>query len=64
MKNDILEVLTNPKAVVVVEWGDIVKDFLPNDRLEITIQATGDEMREFIPKAIGKKHEKLLEALK
>jgi tRNA threonylcarbamoyladenosine biosynthesis protein TsaE len=64
MKNDILEVLTNPKAIVVVEWGDIVKDFLPNERLEITIQATGDDTREFIFKAASRKYKKILEALK
>ncbi len=40
---ELAEFLDDPKAVVVVEWGDIVKDELPKDRLEIEIKPTPDD---------------------
>jgi tRNA threonylcarbamoyladenosine biosynthesis protein TsaE len=40
------EVLGDPKVVVVVEWGDLVKDYLQADHLTITIKATSNERRE------------------
>ena len=63
MKNDILEVLANPKAIVVIEWGDIVKDFLPNERLEITIQPTDEASRILAFKATGGKYRELMKDL-
>ena len=45
--NELAEVVYDEKAVVVVEWADIVEDVLPADRLTITIKSTGDETRVF-----------------
>ncbi len=33
--HELAEVLEDPKAVVVVEWGDVVSDVLPEKRLTI-----------------------------
>lgn len=45
--NELSEVLGDPKAVVVVEWADIVGDVLPTERLTIQIKNTGETQREF-----------------
>lgn len=56
MHDELAEVLADPKAVVVVEWGKIVKDILPAKRLTITLRATGDKSRELTftyPESLG-----------
>ena len=45
MKNELEEILTDPKAIVVIEWADIVKDLLPVNRLVIKIIADGGTTR-------------------
>lgn len=47
MRDELAEVIVDPQAVVVVEWGDIVEDVLPADRLTVTIRASGETSREF-----------------
>lgn len=48
MRDELTEALADPEAVVVVEWGKIVEDVLPAERLTITLRATGDQSRELI----------------
>ncbi len=45
MADELAESISDPHAVVVVEWGDIVADVLPGDRITITILATGNDSR-------------------
>ena len=37
MADDLSENLKNPKNVIVIEWGESIKNFLPNNRTVITI---------------------------
>jgi tRNA A37 threonylcarbamoyladenosine biosynthesis protein TsaE len=37
-----LEELAGPDAVVVVEWGDVVRDAFADDRLEVTLAFVPD----------------------
>lgn len=46
MADELHEVAHDPDAVVVVEWGDIVADVLPADRITITIRAVTENDRE------------------
>lgn len=46
MREELAEALADPKAVVVVEWGDIIKDVLPEDNLTINLRATDTDRRE------------------
>lgn len=46
MRDELAEILTDPQAVVVVEWADIIEDVLPFDRLRIRITATDETSRE------------------
>jgi tRNA threonylcarbamoyladenosine biosynthesis protein TsaE len=45
MKQELAEVLEDPKSVVIVEWGAAVEDVLPADRAVLEIQATGENQR-------------------
>jgi tRNA threonylcarbamoyladenosine biosynthesis protein TsaE len=43
--DELAEVAQDPAYVTVVEWGDIVHDVLPDNRLRVHIRNTGDESR-------------------
>jgi tRNA threonylcarbamoyladenosine biosynthesis protein TsaE len=43
--HELHDVLDDPSAVVVVEWSDIVQHVLPEGRLTIELQATGENQR-------------------
>jgi|SRR5579883_1017525 len=43
--NELAEVVHDPQAVVVAEWGDVVDSALPRERLQVVIQTTGDDER-------------------
>jgi tRNA threonylcarbamoyladenosine biosynthesis protein TsaE len=47
MKQELLDILSDPKSVVIVEWAGIVADVLPEHRLRITITATGENSRSY-----------------
>ena len=46
MQSQLAEALADPKSVVAVEWGAIVEDVLPEQRLIVTLRATGPDSRE------------------
>ncbi len=43
--NELAEVENDPDVVVAVEWGEIVHDLLPSERVIVTIKATDEETR-------------------
>lgn len=45
MNHELLEVAGQPDCVVVVEWAGLVQDVLPQNRLEITLERTGNTQR-------------------
>lgn len=53
---ELAEVQADPDTVVVVEWGEVVHDVLPEQRLVITIKRIGETNREFLcryPEELG-----------
>ena len=44
--DELAEAARDPMSGVVVEWGDIVSDVLPAERLTISIKAVGEQERE------------------
>ena len=46
MRQELAEVLDDPKAVVVVEWAAVVGDVLPAKRVTLTITTTGENERQ------------------
>ena len=47
LRHELVESLTDDTTITVIEWSHVVKDVLPNERVTITIQKTGEEAREF-----------------
>ncbi|HVS58647.1 MAG TPA: tRNA (adenosine(37)-N6)-threonylcarbamoyltransferase complex ATPase subunit type 1 TsaE [Candidatus Saccharimonadales bacterium] len=45
MADEIAEAANDPQVVVVVEWGDIVDNVLPAERLTVRLEATGENDR-------------------
>ena len=45
MTTELAEILDDPMAVVAIEWAELVADVLPDERITITINATGEESR-------------------
>jgi len=45
---EIREIIGDPTYVAVVEWGDVVHDVLPKERLTIHIHQTGEHERNII----------------
>lgn len=45
IKNELTEVEGDPDRVVVVEWGDIIHDSLPKNRVVIKIEAVSETKR-------------------
>jgi len=43
---ELAEVLEQPNTVVVVEWGGLVRDVLPDSRLTITMTPTAENSRQ------------------
>jgi tRNA threonylcarbamoyladenosine biosynthesis protein TsaE len=61
--DELAEFIGDPAYVIVVEWGDVVQDVLPESRLNVKFEQTGDEERTIIasyPSELGY----LLEGLK
>jgi len=58
---ELAETLGYPKAVVAVEWSQIVRAVLPVDHLQIRIAVKDEQTRQFSLKTGGVKSRKLLE---
>ena len=51
------------KGVTIIEWADLIKDELPEERLDITIKIIDEDKRLFVIRPIGKIYEELCEAV-
>lgn len=50
-------------AISVVEWAHLIEEDLPNERLEIKVQHTGDTSRRLMFTPKGERYEKICEAM-
>jgi len=48
MTHELSDVLQNPKNVVVVEWGELMRNVLPKARLQIEFIYINDEQRKLL----------------
>lgn len=46
MRNEVSELLGDDKAIVVVEWANLVDDVLPDNRLTIKLTTIDDNSRD------------------
>jgi tRNA threonylcarbamoyladenosine biosynthesis protein TsaE len=54
MADELAEVIGDPKAVAIVEWGEIVTDVLPASRLSVKLTSVGENSRKIEFKAPDK----------
>src|SRR5699024_1391440 len=50
----------NGNGVSVIEWAQFIEDYLPEERLEIMMEYTGENTRQLIFKANGARYSELL----
>lgn len=63
MREEIGETLADSKTVTIIEWGDIVADILPSDRLTITIESIDELTRKLDLHPTGERSRALVEGL-
>lgn len=51
------------KGISIIEWSDLIKSDLPDERLQISIKIIDEDTRLFIIKPIGRRYEELCEAV-
>lgn len=50
-------------GIVVIEWADTIREYLPEERLEIKIKVLDEDTRIIVFKPYGKEYEDLCEAV-
>ncbi len=58
-----LEEYFSKDGIVIIEWANTVKSYLPEERLEIKFKVAGENTRILIVTPYGKKYEELCEAV-
>ncbi len=63
VKNLGLEEYFSKGGVVLIEWADMIEDYLPEERLDIKFKVIDEDTRILIFKPHGTKYEELCEAI-
>lgn len=63
VKNLGLEEYFKKGGVVIIEWADLIEDYLPEERLDVKIKVVDEDTRILIFKPHGIKYEELCEAI-
>lgn len=50
-------------GVVIIEWADMIEDYLPDERLEIKFKVVDEDTRVLIFKPYGTRYEEICEAI-
>ena len=50
-------------GVVIIEWADMIRDYLPEERLDIKIKIVDEETRTLIFTPHGQQYEEICEAV-
>lgn len=58
-----LEDYFNKEAVCMIEWADLISDYLPEERLEIKFKVIDEDTRVLVLKPYGEKYEDLVNAV-
>ena len=56
-----LDEMFHSNAVTIIEWAEMIPDYLPSERLEINFKITGDNDRVLVIKAYGDKYQSVCE---
>ena len=63
VKNLGLEEYFTKGGVVIIEWADLIEDYLPEERLDVKIKVVDEDTRILIFKPHGIKYEEVCEAI-
>ena len=63
MKDELAEVLDDERTITIIEWGDIVEEILPDNRLSIRISSDSETSRQLDITAHNQVTQKILEQL-
>ena len=58
-----IEEYFNKPGITIIEWGDMIEEYLPEERLEIKFRVVGENTRVLVFKPYGEKYESICEAL-
>lgn len=58
-----IEEYFNKPGITIIEWGDMIEEYLPEERLEIKFRVVGENTRVLVFKPYGDKYESICEAL-
>ena len=57
-----IEEYFNKGGVTIIEWAEMIEDYLPEERLDITFKITGENTRVLVFKPHGEKYVSICEA--
>ena len=57
-----IEEYFNKGGVTIIEWAEMIEDYLPEERLDITFKITGENTRVLVFKPYGEKYVNICEA--
>ena len=63
MKDELAEVLDDERTITIIEWGDIVEEILPDNRLSIRISSDSETSRQLELSAHSQVTQNILEQL-
>ena len=63
VKNLGIEEYFTKGGVVIIEWADLIEDYLPEERLDIKIKVIDEDTRVLIIEPYGDKYEELCEGI-
>ena len=63
MRYELSEATSQENYVTIIEWGEIVKDVLPEDRLTIKISSPSENVRDLEILSSGPKSDRLKASL-
>ncbi len=58
-----LEEYYDKDGVTIIEWAEMIEEYLPDERLDVLIKVTGEDTRTIILKPHGKLYEDICEAI-
>lgn len=63
MANELQEVISDPKAITIIEWGGVVDGVLPTDKMSIKISSPTEDSRILELLSNGEVSQKIVEKL-
>ena len=63
MADELAEAQQNGRTIIIIEWADVVKDVLPESRIELQISSPSVDTRIVTMTAYGKQHAQIISGL-